>query len=467
MNDRMNVTENTVQHDNIRKQLRPTRCFLDGSGPILVHMDTTEPATPDSSLTEGSVVESSATDANTGALPEPPVVIPNLERQISACLLRLRMRSPFFATLALFARFNATMDVPTAATDGRDVLYNPVFMGKLPAPQFDGVILHEVLHAALLHVPRRGHRDPQGWNIAADIVVNGILIQNGFELPEGTIRDENLERYSVEEVYALLPRQEREYTLSMQDLLNEPQDGDTPGGEGKSNSKSHQQEQPGQNGSLGQSKRARLESHWQQAAQQAAVIARGLTRGELPVGVDRLLGAVSQAQLDWRTLLWRYLTRTPTDFEEYDRRMVGRGLYIESLEGQSLRVYVAVDTSGSIDDAQMNSFVAELRGIMRAYPHVRCELYYADAAVYGPHELTNDGELPKPQGGGGTDFRPFFNAIQTRLEGHVQSVCVYLTDGYGDFPETAPDIPTLWVVTPGGLDAESFPFGEVVKMLEP
>jgi predicted metal-dependent peptidase len=411
-------------------------------------------------------VESSATDANTEALPEPPVVIPNLERQISASLLRLRMRSPFFATLALFARFRATMDVPTAATDGHDVLYNPVFMGKLPTPQFDGVILHEVLHAALLHVPRRGHRDPQGWNIAADIVVNGILIENGFELPEGTIRDENLERYSVEEVYALLPRQEREYTLSMQDLLNEPQNGDDQDGEGKSNGKSRQREQPGQDGSLGQSRRAELESHWRQAAEQAVVIARMANQGKLPAGADRLLGSVAEARLDWRTLLWRYLTQTPTDFGEYDRRMVGRGLYIESLEGQSLRVYVAVDTSGSIDDAQVNSFVAELRGIMRAYPHVRCELYYADAAVYGPHDLTNDGELPTPQGGGGTDFRPFFDVVQTRLESHAQSACVYLTDGYGDFPETAPEIPTLWVVTPGGLDAESFPFGEVVKLIE-
>ncbi|MEO0969478.1 MAG: VWA-like domain-containing protein, partial [Cyanobacteria bacterium J06639_18] len=45
------------------------------------------------------------------------------------------------------------------------------------------------------------------------------------------------------------------------------------------------------------------------------------------------------------------------------------------------------------------------------------------------------------------------------------AVCVYLTDGYGDFPQVDPDVPVLWVVTPGGLNKDEFPFGEVVKLL--
>jgi predicted metal-dependent peptidase len=414
---------------------------------VFIGMESSEPSQTDPSATEAS--------------PETPVQ--NLERQISASLLRLRMRSPFFATLALFASFKATLELPTAATDGRDVLYNPHFMGKLPQTHFDAVMLHEVLHAALLHVPRRGHRDPQGWNIAADIVVNGILTQNGFELPDGTIRDENLEGYSVEEVYALLPRQEREYSLEIQDLLEEPDDG-----AGDDQKKGTPREGRGRDGegSLRQARRAKLESHWRQAAQQASVIARGLNQGKLPAGAERLLSATGPARLDWRTLLWRYLTRTPTDFEEFDRRMVGRGLYVESLEGQGLRVHVAIDTSGSVDDAQVQAFTAELRGILRAYPHVRCDLYYADATVYGPYPLEGDGEIPAPQGGGGTDFRPFFEAVSQRLEPHTSSLTVYLTDGYGDFPAEALEVPTLWVVTPGGLEADGFPFGEVVKLVD-
>ena len=43
-------------------------------------------------------------------------------------------------------------------------------------------------------------------------------------------------------------------------------------------------------------------------------------------------------------------------------------------------------------------------------------------------------------------------------------VCVYLTDGYGTFPDTVPKL-LLWVVTLGGLDLAQFPFGEAVRLL--
>ena len=43
-------------------------------------------------------------------------------------------------------------------------------------------------------------------------------------------------------------------------------------------------------------------------------------------------------------------------------------------------------------------------------------------------------------------------------------VCIYLTDGYGYFPEKEPDLPVLWVVIPGGAEEEYFPFGEITKL---
>ena len=46
-----------------------------------------------------------------------------------------------------------------------------------------------------------------------------------------------------------------------------------------------------------------------------------------------------------------------------------------------------------------------------------------------------------------------------------KTVAIYLTDGYGPFPDPAPKLPTLWVVTPGGLALEKFPFGERVRLL--
>jgi len=46
---------------------------------------------------------------------------------ISASLLRLRMKSPFFATLALFARFISSSEILTATTDVKDIYFNPDF----------------------------------------------------------------------------------------------------------------------------------------------------------------------------------------------------------------------------------------------------------------------------------------------------------------------------------------------------
>ena len=64
----------------------------------------------------------------------------------------------------------------------------------------------------------------------------------------------------------------------------------------------------------------------------------------------------------------------------------------------------------------------------------------------------------KPCGGGGTDFRPAFDAVQTWEE---PPVCIiYLTDLAGTFPEQDPGIPTLWVT--GRSDAREVPFGELL-----
>ena len=60
---------------------------------------------------------------------------------------------------------------------------------------------------------------------------------------------------------------------------------------------------------------------------------------------------------------------------------------------------------------------------------------------------------------------PFFEAVEKTKDLSLEGVCVYLTDGYGSFPVQAPSLPVLWVVVPGGLDQDKFPFGEVVKLL--
>jgi len=190
-----------------------------------------------------------------------------------------------------------------------------------------------------------------------------------------------------------------------------------------------------------------------------------VAQGSLPTGLARELGMLDQARIDWRAYLWRYLVQTPTDFQDFDRRFIGRGLYLDALTGESVQIHVAVDTSGSIDERQIQALIGEVQGILRSYPHLTCWLYYVDAAVYGPYQLTANSDVPPPVGGGGTDFRPFFHALELQHSPHETAIAIYLTDGYGQFPPAPPPIPVLWVVTAGGLALESFPFGETVRLI--
>ena len=109
--------------------------------------------------------------------------------------------------------------------------------------------------------------------------------------------------------------------------------------------------------------------------------------------------------------------------------------------------------------------MGELRGILWAYPHIGIQLYYADASLYGPWKLSRSTDVPVPVGGGGTDFRPFFEALEERQIGPFDEqahLAVYLTDGFGCFPDTEPDVPMLWLAPTGSFG--DFPWGDVARL---
>lgn len=376
----------------------------------------------------------------------------SFEDSLSATMLRLRRRSPYFSTLALYTNMVADKRVPIASTDGVRIYINPEKWMNYTNDQRDCILLHEVLHAALLHVTRRHERDPKIWNIAADVVVNGMIVQEKIALLAGSIRQPDLENLPVEEIYELLLKNGGKDKNGKDIGLGDDQadlDENAPWCPSVDDLARYAHD---------------LQAHWRLAHEQAR-IATSTTQGSMPAGFDREMSQVSAPELDWRTMLWRYLARTPTDFLDFDRRFIGQRMYLDTLDGYSVKAFIAVDTSGSIGGEELSSFLSEVRGITRAYPHVKALLYYIDADLYGPYPIDDSTPMPKPKGGGGTDFRPFFVGIDQLIDDHDIAVCVYLTDGYGTFPDKAPRIDTLWVVSPGGLDPKSFPFGETTRLM--
>ena len=381
----------------------------------------------------------------------------SLDNLISASVLRLRARSAYFATLVLFAPVISSKQVDHAATDGAQVFINPDYFATLSQQAQDRLLLHQVLHAALMHVTRRGNRDPRIWNTACDIVLTGIISEiEGIGVEAHARRDSELEALSVEEVYELLQRDPDRFPLTNEiDLLEaDVTDRADQAGVGGTEAETR-----------GTKRNAVLEAHWHNALHQADLISLVVAQGSLPAALRRELHALNPEQLDWRTYLWRYLVQTPTDFVGFDRRFIGRGLYLDALAGESLHVYIGVDTSGSIDERHLRLFMQEVQGILRAYPHIVCDLFYIDAEAHGPFTITAYSEIPEPVGGGGTDFRPFFEAVELLLRPHEAAVGVYLTDGYGTFPQTAPAFPLLWIIIAGGLASEHIPFGEAVRLV--
>jgi predicted metal-dependent peptidase len=71
-----------------------------------------------------------------------------------------------------------TMNIPTAATDGKRYYWNPKFVLKQSRIGLRIICGHEAWHAIYMHPQRRGSRLPKLWNIAVDYIVNGTVMED-------------------------------------------------------------------------------------------------------------------------------------------------------------------------------------------------------------------------------------------------------------------------------------------------
>jgi predicted metal-dependent peptidase len=108
-----------------------------------------------------------------------------------------------------------------------------------------------------------------------------------------------------------------------------------------------------------------------------------------------------------------------------------------------VRALAVIDTSGSIDAHSLASMATILRMIEDA---AELTVVECDAAIHRVYPFA--GVLRTAMGGGGTDFRPPLESAFLARTG--AEAVVYLTDGYGDVPESAPQVPVIWALTHNG-----------------
>lgn len=85
---------------------------------------------------------------------------------------------PLIFTLMYPVEHICTLNIPTAATDGKRYYWNPKFVMKQSKIGLRIICAHEAWHAIYMHPQRRGSRIPKLWNIAVDYIVNGMVMED-------------------------------------------------------------------------------------------------------------------------------------------------------------------------------------------------------------------------------------------------------------------------------------------------
>jgi len=118
--------------------------------------------------------------------------------------------------------------------------------------------------------------------------------------------------------------------------------------------------------------------------------------GDMPAGLTRLVRRCLRPMLDWLEQLSRFFEQcSDSDYSwtTPDRRYVHQGLYLPSRREAKLpEIVLAIDCSGSVDEALLTRFCAELSGLLETYDATLHVLYH-DIKVNGTKTLTRQDML--------------------------------------------------------------------------
>jgi predicted metal-dependent peptidase len=355
-----------------------------------------------------------------------------LERIIVA-RVGLLLRHPFFGNMATRLKIQAADDwCPTAATDGRNLYYNTQFFNAMSNKEIEFVIAHEILHCVYDHFSRREHRDPKLYNIAADYIVNNLLVRDRIGLKPKVIdcfQDFKYEGWSSEEVYDELFKNAKKINIDdLGELLDEHIDWESGDGDEDGNGN-------------GQGKRPRLtkaeidqiKDEIKEAMIQAASAAGA---GNTPAGIQRLIKDMTEPKMNWRELLRQQIQstiRSDYTFARPSRKGWHTGAVLPGMNfADTIDIAISLDMSGSIGNAQAADFLSEIQGIMDEFKEYKIKLWCFDTKVYNEQDFSADGcdslSDYEIMGGGGTEFDANWNYMK---EHDIQpKKFIMFTDGY-------------------------------------
>jgi predicted metal-dependent peptidase len=316
------------------------------------------------------------------------------------------------------------ISIAAVSTASAEIYVNP--LAGLSRQEWRFVLAHEMLHAALRHCDRVGGRDPHLWNVAADFVVNGWLVEMGVgSAPEGVLHDQELRGLSVESVYDRITTDLRRYRklLTLRgkqgDLLGEPL--------------------------RGPSDVTDLDEFYRRALL-TGLSYHTVSRGLLPAGLVEEIRALEHPPLSWDAQLARW-------FEEFVPAAEKRRTYArasrrqastpdiprpgwvrpETLESRPT-FGVVLDTSGSMDPKLLGKALGAIASYAAARDVPAARVVFCDAMAYdaGYVPVEDIAGRVTVRGRGGTVLQPGIDLLDRATDFPSTGPVLVITDGWCD-----------------------------------
>jgi predicted metal-dependent peptidase len=364
------------------------------------------------------------------------------QERITKARIQVQMKSPFFSYMSLYLKLHEQEGIETMGVDYKgNLYYSKEFVEKLSDVELQSVLCHEILHLVLLHLTRQGTRDKNLFNVATDLCINYMIRANKFTLPSGclmanedgvwehkedgiTIKIEGIDKKPAEEIYEELLRQ-----------IPPEKRGSMGNGEGENNGRfdNHIYGE-----GLSEKEKKEVEKGWNDKTHEALTMAK--MRGNVPAGMERVVGELHKEKINWRALLNNYITeQIPYNncWSKPHKRSISVGSYVPHQLKERIEIAVCIDLSGSIGKEEYTDFLSEIIGIARAYQErVSIKFYSHDTdGYYGG--LVENGNIEKIKniklkGCGGTSHKSVMDLMNKDKD--VKAV-VFFTDGYSDLNE--------------------------------
>ena len=285
--------------------------------------------------------------------------------KISQAKAKLLVSQPYFGTLTAKLELVINDDIEAFKSNGIRLEINSDYLEGLELSEVEFVLANGAMHASLAHEQRRGKRSGWLWQIATDMAINDMLLQNGLDMPYGAQYRKRFSGMYAEEIYAELK----------DDILRDDEDLEYEADESDDVKPQENEQQQEKQKELEQTQEELEEEILQEqllAEEAISALKAKMQSGEAPQSIERFFEVERFGKIDWRDELRLALDRFFRD--DYammppSKKLLYKGIYLPSNISQTFRLVIAVDSSGSVDEALLNEFMSEVNFLMSLVPN--------------------------------------------------------------------------------------------------